>query len=77
MQNDAFRHDTELSQFVVGPGLGLDTIVALSTTALAGVDTTTQPTTTNKTVAIVSNDLRTIKRPEIKSKSLVPFPATF
>jgi hypothetical protein len=58
------------------PAFGLGTIVALSTTALAGVDTTTQPTTTNKTVAIVSNDLRTIKRPEIKSKGLMPFLAT-
>ncbi|MSZ89467.1 MAG: hypothetical protein F2585_09000, partial [Actinobacteria bacterium] len=38
--DDALTHDTDLNSLKLGLGLGLDAIVALSTTAPAGVETT-------------------------------------
>ena len=56
--SDALAHDTDNSESV--PTLGLGTIVALSTTAPAGVDTTTPPNTIAITANIARTGLRTI-----------------
>jgi hypothetical protein len=61
-QSDALTHDTDHSSSLLVPAFGLGTIVALSTTAPAGVETTTPPNTIAITANIARTDLRTIRQ---------------
>jgi hypothetical protein len=61
-QSDALTHDTDHSSSLLVPAFGLGTIVALSTTAPAGVETTTPPNTITTTANITRTDLRTIRQ---------------
>jgi hypothetical protein len=59
--SDALTHDTDCSPSSLVPALGLGTTTAVSTTAPAGVDTTTQPNAIVRTASIARTDLRTIR----------------
>jgi hypothetical protein len=61
--SDALTHDTEFNSLLLVSAFGLGTIIALSTTAPAGVDTTTPPNTIAITANIARTDLRTIREP--------------
>jgi len=61
--SDALTHDTDNSSSSTVPALGLGTTTAVSTTAPAGVDTTTPPNTVAITANIARTNLRTIREP--------------
>ena len=75
-QNDTLTHDTEYNSLPLVPTFGLGTMTAVSTTAPAGVDTTTPPNTIAMTANIARIDLRTIGIPfdEIVERPFVARP---
>jgi hypothetical protein len=70
--HDVDTHDTEFSTYSLAPGLGLGMTTAVSTTAPAGDDTTTQPNTIARVANTARIDLRTIREPR-RSLSRDPF----
>jgi hypothetical protein len=72
MQFDALTHETDDSRSLAVPALGLETMVAVSTTAPAEVETTTAPKTTAIAAATTRTDLRTITRSKQESNGEVP-----